>query len=63
MTYIIIDTRKKEALTFLEYVKTLPFATVYQKPNADTLKAMNDVRKKRTRKHKDAKSLVLYLNK
>lgn len=33
MTYISIDTNKKQAKLFLEYVKTLSFVTVHQEPN------------------------------
>lgn len=32
MTYITIDTNKKQAQLFLEYVKTLPFVKIYHEP-------------------------------
>lgn len=63
MTYITVDTDKKEALLFLEYVKTLSFVKVYQEPNADTLKAMDDAKNGKTKKFKNAKDLIAYLNK
>lgn len=63
MTYITIDTNKKPALLFLEYVKTLPFVKVYQEPNSDTLKAMEDAENGKTKKLKNAKALIAYLNK
>ena len=63
MTYITIDTNKKQALLFLEYVKTLSFVTVHQEPNAVTLKAMEEAKKGKTKKHKSAKDLFAYLNK
>jgi antitoxin component of RelBE/YafQ-DinJ toxin-antitoxin module len=63
MTYIAIDTNKKQALLFLEYVKTLPFVTIYQEPNPTTLKAMVEVKKGKSKKHKSSKALISYLNK
>lgn len=63
MTYIAIDTNKKQALLFLEYVKTLPFITVYQEPNITTQKAIAEAKKNKSRKHKDSKSLIAFLNK
>lgn len=41
MTYITIDTNKKQALLFLEYVKTLSFVTVHQ--DEKTLLEIEDV--------------------
>ena len=32
MTYITIDTHKKQAQQFLEYVKTLSFVKIYNEP-------------------------------
>ena len=63
MTYITIDTNKKQALLFLEYVKTLSFVTVHEEPNPDTLKAMDDAKKGKTKKHKSSKDLISFLNK
>ncbi len=63
MTYITIDTSDKQALLFLEYVKSLPFVTVHKGPNPATLKAMDDVKKGRTKKHKSSKDLISFLNK
>ena len=34
MTYITIDTRQKQAVLILEYLKTLPFITVHQNEKA-----------------------------
>lgn len=63
MTYITIDTHQKQALFFLEYVKTLPFAKVFQEPNPETIKAMEDAKKGKTTKHKNSKTLISFLNK
>ncbi|MFM9945251.1 MAG: hypothetical protein ACKVQB_08470 [Bacteroidia bacterium] len=63
MTYITVDTKKKEALLFLEYIKTLSFVTVLQEPNAVTIKAMEEVKNGKTKKHKNAKELIAFLNK
>ncbi|HEX7412659.1 MAG TPA: hypothetical protein VF411_01345 [Bacteroidia bacterium] len=63
MTYITIDTNKKQALLFLEYIKTLPFITIHQEPNPTTLKAMDEVKKGKTKKHKNSKDLISSLNK
>ena len=63
MTYLSIDTNKKQAQQFLEYVKTLPFVKVHQKPNAITRKAIDETKKGKTTKHKSAKALVDFLNK
>ena len=63
MTYITIDTHKKQALLFLEYIKTLPFVTIHQNPNPTTLKAIDDIKKGKTKKHKNAKDLISFLNK
>ncbi len=63
MTYISIDTNKKEALLFLEYVKTLSFVTIYQKPNRVTRAALGESKKGKTKKHKSSKELISSLNK
>ena len=63
MTYITIDTRGKQATLFLGYLKTLPFVTILQEPNSTTKKAMDEVRKGKTKKHKNAKELIAFLNK
>jgi len=63
MVYLSIDTSKKQAALFLEYLKTLPFVTIYQEPNPVTKKAMDEVRKGKTRKHKNATELIAFLNK
>lgn len=63
MTYISIDTNKKEALLFLEYVKTLSFVTIYQKPNRVTRAAIGESKKGKTKKHKSSKELISSLNK
>lgn len=62
MTYISIDTHKKEALLFLEYVKTLPFVTVHQRPNRLTRAAMTEAKKGKTKKHKSSRELISSLN-
>ena len=63
MTYITLDTKKKEALLFLEYIKTLSFVTVHQEPNPTTRKAIDEAKKGKTKKHKSAKDLIAFLNK
>jgi len=63
MTYISIDTNKKQAQQFLEYVKTLPFAKIHQEPNAVTRKAITAAKKGKVTKHKNAKELIAFLNK
>jgi hypothetical protein len=63
MTYISIDTHKKEALLFLEYVKALSFVTIHQKPNHATRAAMAQAKKGKTQKHKGSKELISSLNK
>ena len=63
MTYITIDTDKKQALLFLEYVKTLSFVKIHQEPNPATVKAIDEVKKRKTKKHKSAKSLIQTLSK
>ena len=63
MSYITIDTNNKQAIPFLEYAKTLPFLKVYQEPNSDTLKAIEEAKKGKTKKFKNAKDLITYLNK
>ncbi len=62
MTFITIDTKKKEALPFLEYIKTLSFVTVHKEPNQTTLKAMEAAEEGNTKKHKSAKDLIAFLN-
>ncbi len=63
MTYIVIDTTDKQSKAFLHYVETLPFAKVQSGDNAITIKAMEQVRKRKTTKHKSAKELITFLNK
>ncbi len=63
MTYITINTNKKQALLFLEYIKTLPFVTIHEGPNPITLKAMDEAKKGATKKHKSSKDLISFLNK
>ena len=63
MTYIVIDTTDKQSEAFLKYVKTLPFAKIESGSNVATIKAMEQVKKGKTTKHKNAKDLVSFLNK
>jgi len=63
MTYISINTKTKQAKKFLELIETLPYAKVLEEPNAVTKKAMVDAKQHKTKKHKDAASLISYLNK
>lgn len=63
MTYISIDTKSRQAKKFVELIETLPFAKILKDPDAATKRAMNDVKKGKTRKHKSAKELITFLNK
>ncbi len=63
MTYIVIDTRDKRSLSFLQYVKTLPFAKIQSSANVTTIKAMEQAKKGKTTRHKNAKNLIPFLNK
>jgi len=63
MTYIVIDTTDKQSQAFLQYVKTLPFATIQAGENATTIEAMEAARKGKTTKHKNVKELISFLNK
>ena len=63
MTYITIDTKTRQAKKFVELIETLPFAKILDDPNAVTKKAIGDVRKGKTIKHKNAKELIVFLNK
>jgi len=63
MTYISIDTKTLQAKKFVELVETMPFAKILKEPNVVTKKAMDNVRKGKTAKHKNAKALIDFLNK
>ncbi len=63
MIYISVDTKNKQSESFLAFVETLPFAKIHNIPNEITLKAMKDAKEWKTTKHKNAKSLVDFLNK
>jgi antitoxin component of RelBE/YafQ-DinJ toxin-antitoxin module len=55
-----VDTRSKASLRFIEFVRTLPFVKVEEpekKPNAETIKAIEDVEQGRTIKVKNSKEL------
>ncbi len=48
-----VDSRSKAALGFIEFIKTLPFVKVVEpvkKPNAETIKAIEDVENGKTEK-------------
>ncbi len=63
MTYITIDTKTVQAKKFVELIETLPFAKILKDPNAATKKAMIDVKKGKTIKHRNANELIAFLNK
>ena len=63
MTYITIDTKTRQAKKFVELIETLPFAKILKDPNATTKRAIEDARKGKTRKYKNAKELIAFLNK
>jgi len=59
MTYISIDTNKKKALQFLEYVKTLPFAKINEEPSS-FLKTKTEDKKGKIKKDKNNKSHFVF---
>jgi hypothetical protein len=63
MTYVTIDTKSTQAKKIVELLETLPFAKILKDPNVVTKKAMGDVKKGKTTKHKSAKELIGFLNK
>jgi hypothetical protein len=63
MTYIIVDTEDKQSEGFLQYVKTLPFAKIQSGANVTTIKAMEQAKKGKTSRHKNANELISFLNK
>ncbi len=63
MVYISVDTKNKQSESFLAFVQTLPFAKIHSNPNDITLMAMKDAKSGKTTRHKNAKSLVNFLNK
>lgn len=63
MTYVTIETKTAQAKKFVELIETLPFAKILKDPNAVTKKAITDARRGKTKKHKNAKELIAYLNK
>jgi uncharacterized protein YwgA len=63
MTYVSIDTKSAQAKKLVELIETLPFAKILQDPNVTTKKAMLDVKKGKTTRHKNAKELIAFLNK
>jgi len=63
MTYITIDTKTRQAKKFGELVETMPFAKILTEPNHTTKKAIDSVRKGKTRKHRSSKELFAFLNK
>lgn len=63
MTYLLIDTKTRQAKKFVELMETLPFAKILKDPNEVTKAAMMDVKKGKTRRHKNSKELIAFLNK
>ena len=63
MTYIMVDTKTRQAKKFVELIETMPFAKILNDPNAVTKKAIDNVKKGKTAKHKNATALISYLNK
>ena len=63
MTYVTIDTKSTQAKKIVELLETLPFAKILKDPNAVTKKAMVDIKRGKTTKHKSAKELTAFLNK
>jgi ribosomal protein L16/L10AE len=63
MTHVTIDTKTKQGKKLVELIETLSYAKVHKGPNAITRKAIEDARKSKTRRHKNAKELIAFLNK
>jgi len=63
MTYIRIDTKTKQAKKFVELIETMPFAEILAEPNSTTQAAIENATKGKTRKHKNARELITFLNK
>lgn len=63
MTYLLIDTKTKQAKKLVELMETLPFAKILKDPNEVTKTAMMDVKKGKTTRHKNSKKLIAFLNK
>ena len=63
MTYIRIDTKTKQAKKFVELIETMPFAKILEDPNSTTKTAMENATKGKSKKHKNAKELIAFLNK
>lgn len=63
MTYISIDTKSKQAQKFVELIETMPFAKILNEPNASTIKAIDDARKRKTYKAKSLDQLFIDLKK
>jgi len=65
MTTIILDTRFKEAKRLLDFLKTTRYAKVLDEktPNAETLKAMEDVEAGRVKSFASVNELMTTLKK
>lgn len=63
MTVISVDTKNKQSKKFIEFVKTLSFVTIHDKPNTVTKNAIEDSKKKKVTKHKSSEDLISFLNK
>jgi hypothetical protein len=63
MTYIMIDTKSKQAQKFVELIETLPFAKILKEPNDETKKAIEAGRKGKTVKAKSLDQLFNDLKK
>lgn len=63
MTYVSINTKSKQAKKIVELLETLPFAKIHIDPNTTTKKAMEMARQLKTKKYKNSKELIAFLNK
>ena len=57
MTTITINEKTIVARKMLEFLKTQPYVTIINEPNADTLKAINEVKAGKVTKCKDSNDL------
>ena len=60
MTTVILDTRYSEAKKLLERLKGQQYAKIIEPntPNAETIKAINEVEKGKGQRHKSVNSLM-----
>lgn len=65
MKTIIIDDKSAQAKKMIEFIKTLPFAEVFDErvPNKVTLRAVNEVKTGKTNSYRSTEELFAKLRK